>query len=150
MASHTLRSDSTRVNLVTMVVLRVVSAGLLLTMGWIHYYLWAYVGFNTGVVGVLFLINGIVSALLALAVLFMPGRMLGITAALSSLFTLGTLAALLGSMWFGLFGFYESVQTPLVPTTLVIEPIGVIVLAVLAVVAARQDGMWRWLPSKQQ
>lgn len=150
MASHTMRSDNARVSFAVMVALRVVGAGLLATMGWIHFYLWAYGGFGEGLVGVLFLINGIVGGLLAIAVLFMPGRLLGITAALSSLFTLGTLAALLGSMWFGLFGFYESTQTPLVPTTLVIEPLGVIALAVLATVAARQDGLWSWLPTKAE
>lgn len=149
MASHAMRTGTARGTVVATVALRVVGAGLLLAMGWIHWYLWAYSQYDTvPVIGPLFLINGIAGALLAIVVLVVPGRMLGITATLSSLFTLGTLAALLVSMFWGLFGLQESIQGPLVPTTLVVEPLGVIVLAALAVFATRTAGMWNWLPGR--
>src|ERR1700754_263753 len=92
-----------------MVVLRILGAAGLLGMAYIQYHLWG-IGYNTvSLIGPLFLVNAIVGALLAIAVLVVPGRMLGITATLSSLFTLGTLAALLVSLFWGLFGFKESV-----------------------------------------
>lgn len=149
MASHILRSESTRGHVVLTVVLRVLGAALLLGMAWIHWYLWAYSSYDTvPVIGALFLINAIVGVVLAVGVCAVPGRMLGIVGALSSLFVLGTLVALVVSMAWGLFGLQETLQGPLVPTTLVVEPLGVIVLAVLAAVAARRDGMWAWLPSR--
>jgi cation transport ATPase len=149
MASHAMRTGTARANAVVTMGLRIVGAGLLLAMAWIHWYLWAYSQYDSvPVIGPLFLINAIVGALLAIAVLAAPSRMLGITATLASLFTLGTLAALLVSIFWGLFGLQESLQGPLVPTTLTVEPLGVIVLAVLAVVATRSAGMWNWLPNR--
>lgn len=147
MASHVMRTETSRGHLVLTVGLRIVGAALLLGMAWIHWYLWAYSSYDTvPVIGPLFLINAILGVLLAIAVCAAPGRMLAIAGALSSLFVLGTLVALLVSLWWGLFGLQESLQGPLVPVTLVVEPLGVIVLAVLAAVAARRDGMWNWLP----
>jgi hypothetical protein len=149
MASHTMHRETARGHLVLMVALRIAGAALLLGMAWIHWYLWAYDQYDTlTVIGPLFLINAVVGALLAIAVCAMPARMLGITATLSSLFVLGTLVALLVSMFWGLFGLSESIQGPLVRTTLVVEPLGVIVLAVLAGVASRRDGMFNWVPSR--
>jgi hypothetical protein len=68
-----------------------------------------------------------------IAVLVSPGRFLSLVAGLSCLFDLGTLAALILSLTVGLFGFDESLVTPLVPTTLIVESIGVVALAVLVV-----------------
>ncbi|HEX5400879.1 MAG TPA: hypothetical protein VFX16_01110 [Pseudonocardiaceae bacterium] len=141
------RPAPARGNVVLTVGLRIVGAVLLVGMAWIHYHLWG-IGYNTvSLIGPLFLVNAIVGALLAIAVLAVPGRMLGITATLSSLFTLGTLAALLVSLFWGLFGFKESIGAPLLKTTLVVEGAGVIILAILGALAARGDGMWQWLPT---
>ncbi len=142
--SGTVRPATTRSNVVLAVALRIVGAALLVGMAWIHYHLWGLGYSSVSLIGPLFLTNAIVGVLLALAVLFIPGRLLGITSALSSLFTLGTLAALLVSIFWGLFGFDETFQGPLVKTTLVVEIAGVIVLALLAGVAARRNGMWNW------
>ncbi|HEY3752270.1 MAG TPA: hypothetical protein VGL80_24060 [Pseudonocardiaceae bacterium] len=141
------RPATARGNFLLTVGLRVVGAALLLGMAWIHYHLWG-IGYNTvSLIGPLFLVNAIVGVVLAIAVCAVPGRMLGIMATLSSLFTLGTLAALLVSMFWGLFGFKETTAAPLLKTTLVVEAAGVIILAILGVLAARGDGMWKWLPT---
>jgi hypothetical protein len=127
--------------------LRIIGALLLLGMAWLHYFLWQSDDYSSvNVIGPLFLVNVVIGVLLAGAVCTVPNRVLGVTAALSSLFTLGTLAALLVSMVWSLFGFRESTQGPLVKTTIAIEALGVIVLAVLAALGARRAGMWRWLP----
>jgi hypothetical protein len=146
----TVRPAAARGNLVLTVGLRIVGAALLVGMAWIHYHLWG-IGYNTvSLIGPLFLVNAIVGALLAIAVLVVPGRMLGITATLSSLFTLGTLAALLVSMFWGLFGFKETTGAPLLKTTLLVEAAGVVFLAILGLLAARGDGMWKWLPNSTE
>jgi hypothetical protein len=145
--SGTVRPTTVRSHLVVMITLRVVGALLLLGMAWIHYHLWN-VGYNTvSLIGPLFLVNAIVGVALAVAVCVVPNRMLGIASSLSSLFTLGTLAALVVSLFWGLFGFHETVQAPLLRTTLFVEALGVLALAGLAALAARAEGMWRWLPS---
>lgn len=140
--SETVRPAAARSNVVVLVATRIVGAALLVGMAWIHYHLWGEGYSSVSLIGPLFLTNAIAGVLLALVVLLIPGRMLGVTAALSSLFTLGTLAALLVSIFWGLFGFTESFQGPLVTTTLVVEIAGV---AALAALAARAGGMWGWL-----
>lgn len=148
--SHTADKAQTRASAVLLLVLRIIGAGLLGGMAWIHYDLWTQSGSSSDAginfVVALFLVNAIVGALLAIAVLVIPGRMLSVTAAVSSLFTFGTLMALLVSIWWGLFGYTESFQNPLVPPTIVEEVAAVIVLAVLAVFAGRANGMWSWVP----
>ena len=130
-----------------LVALRIVGALTLLGMAYIHYHLWG-IGYNTvSLIGPLFLVNAIASAILAIAVVTVPRGLLGITSALSSLFTLGTLAALLVSLFWGLFGFKETTAAPLLKTTLLVEGVGVLVLAILAALAARGEGLWRWLPA---
>lgn len=149
MTSHTLRTETARGRVVLMVAMRIVGAALLLGMAWIHWYLWAYSEYDTvPVIGPLFLINAIVGAVLAIAVCAVPARLLGVTAGLSSLFVLGTFGALIVSMVWGLFGLQETVQGPLVPTTLWVEPLGFVVLGILAGLAVRFDGLLSWLPGK--
>lgn len=146
--TQTAQQGTTRRNVVLLVTLRIIGAGLLVGMAWIHYDLWTESGHSTNAgvnfVVTLFLVNAIIGALLAIAVLVMPTRMLGITATLSSLFTFGTLIALLVSIFWGLFGYTETFQNPLVPPTIAEEAVAVIMLAVLAGVAARATGMWKW------
>ena len=145
--SETLRPATARWQPALLSALRIVGALLLLGMAWIHYFLWQSDDYSSvNVIGPLFLVNVIIGVALAVAVCSVPGRVLGVTSALSSLFTLGTLAALLVSMVWSLFGFRESAQGPFVKTTIAVEALGVIVLAVLAAVSARRSGMWRWLP----
>lgn len=143
------RAGSTRGNAVILIALRIVGAALLVGMAWIHYHLWGLGYSSVPLIGPLFLVNAVVGVLLAVAVLALPGKLLSITATLSSLFTLGTLAALVVSMVWSLFGFHETPGAPLLKTTLIVEGAGVIVLAVLAMLAARGNGMWKWLPNSR-
>lgn len=142
--SHTVEKAGARGNVALMVTLRIIGAALLVGMAWIHYDLWTESGhsnqFGLNFVVTLFLVNAIVGVLLAIAVLVIPRRMLGITSVLSSLFTLGTLVALLVSIFWGLFGYTETFSNPLVPPTIVEEAAAVIVLAVLGWLAVRANG----------
>jgi hypothetical protein len=126
--------------------LRVIGAALLAAMAAIHLYLYVngYQGVPT--IGLLFLLNGIGGGILTIAVLAVPRRFLGVVGLLGALFELGTLAALIASIAVpgGLFGFQESTQALLVPTTLWVESAGVVVLAALAWVAGF-DGIKRAL-----
>ncbi|KUO09724.1 hypothetical protein [Streptomyces sp. DSM 15324] len=116
-------------------VLRLAGAGLTAAMAAIHLRLWAegYRGLDT--IGPLFLLNGVVGLLLALALLGTPVRRLAPVAAVTALFTAGTLGALVLSLTTGLFGFVESMDAELVRPTVYVEAAGVAVLAVLTVVA---------------
>jgi hypothetical protein len=63
---------------------------------------------------------------------------------LSLLFMVGTLLALVFALTIGLFGIRETLDFQLVPTTLVVESIGTIVLVVTtAVVFQMRRGAWR-------
>lgn len=114
---------------------RVLGALLLLAMGGIHLYLvLTVVG---GVLGGLFVLNAIGGLLLAIALLAAPRRLLPTASVLSLLFMAGTLVALVLALTVGLFGITEQLSFELVPTTLVVESIGTIVLAVTTAVAFR-------------
>ena len=107
---------------------RVLSALLLLTMGGIHLYL-VLTGFG-GLLGVLFVLNAIGGVVLAIAMIAAPRRLLPLASVLGLLFMAGTLLALVLALTVGLFGIHEQLGTQLVPTTLIVESIGTIVLAV--------------------
>ena len=117
--------------------LRLIGAALLAGMAAIHVYLYLNGYQSVPTIGLLFLLNGIGGAILTIAVLAAPRRFLGVVALLGALFELGTLAALVASILVpgGLFGFQESTQAFLVPTTLWVESAGVVVLALLSGVA---------------
>ncbi|MER7461933.1 hypothetical protein [Streptomyces sp. NPDC097981] len=115
--------------------LRLLGAGLTAAMAAIHLRLWATGYADLHVIGVLFLLNGIGGALLALALAAAPARHLGAVAALTGLFTAGTLAGLVLALTSGLFGFTESPDAELVRPTLVVESAGAVTLAALAVLA---------------
>jgi hypothetical protein len=116
---------------------RGLSAALLLAVGGSHLLLW-FVGYGAiPWIGVSFLINAVGGLLLAAAMIAVRPRHLPITAALGSLFIAGTLGALTLALTVGLFGFVDGLTTPLVPTTLVLELAGVVMLTATAVVATR-------------
>ena len=116
---------------------RILSARALLAMGGIHLYL-VFDGVG-GVLGVLFVLNAIGGLLLAVAVLAAPRRFLLLASLLGLLFMAGTLLALVLALTVGLFGITETIDFTLVPTTLVVESIGSIVLAVTTVLAYRMQ-----------
>jgi hypothetical protein len=114
------------------------SALLLLVMGGIHTYLVLFAGFG-GLLGKLFVLNGIGALVLAVAILVARRGFLALVSVASLLFLGGTLLGLLIALLApaGLLGIHESTTTQLVPTTLVVESIGVVVLAVTSWLAVR-------------
>ncbi|MEU6933593.1 hypothetical protein [Streptomyces sp. NPDC046385] len=113
------------------VLLRLTGVALTATMAAIHLYLWGDGYRYLATIGVLFLLNGIVGCVLAAALLVTPARFLEPVAAVTALFTAGTLGALVLSLTTGLFGFKEVVEANLVVPTLAVETAGVLVLAAL-------------------
>lgn len=122
--------------------LRVAGAMLSAAMAGIHLYLWVEGYRDIPTIGLLFLLNGIGAGVLTVALLAVPGRLLGPLAALGALFTAGTLGALILSLTVGLFGFQEFPQVPLVTSTLAVESVGTVVLAALAATLARPTREW--------
>ena len=114
---------------------RVLSAIALLAMGGIHLYL-VFNGVG-GLLGALFVVNAIGALVLAIAIMVLRGRILSLAAVLSLLFMVGTLLALVLALTVGLFGIHEVLSFTLVPTTLVVESIGTIILAVTVVLVLR-------------
>jgi len=88
----------------TLIVWRVLSALLLLTMGGIHLYL-ALKG--AGSLGKPFWVNAVGGLVLAVAILVLRGRLLLLASALATLFMAGTLLALVLALTVGLFGIHE-------------------------------------------
>jgi hypothetical protein len=123
------------------IVWQALSALLLLVMGAIHLYL--VLNGVGGVLGVLFALNAVGALVLAIALVVLRRRPLLVASVLSLLFMVGTLLALLLALTVGLFGIRETLTFQLVPTTLVVESIGTIVLVVttaLLVGRARRVG----------
>jgi hypothetical protein len=120
---------------VTVLVLRLAGAGLTVAMAAIHLRLWADGYRELAAIGPLFLLNGILGGLLALALLAAPARLLRPVAGLAAAFVAGTLGALFLSLTVGLFGFTESWRAEFVTAAVVVEAAAVAVLTALAVAA---------------
>ena len=116
-------------------VLCIVSAIFLLATGVIHLAL-VFMG-TGGLLGVAFTLNGIAGIVLAIAMVVLRGRLLQLATVLSLLFLIATLFALILALTVGLFGVTESWDGRLVPQTVVIESIGIVVLAVTTAVVLR-------------
>jgi hypothetical protein len=112
----------------TLMAWRLLSAMMLLVMGGIHLYL-VFDGVG-GLLGGLFVVNAVGALVLAIAIIVLRGRLLLLATGLSLLFMVGTLLALVLALTVGLFGIHEIFSFKLVPTTLVVESIGTIILAV--------------------
>jgi hypothetical protein len=119
----------------TLMIWRLLSAIMLVVMGGIHLYL-VLDGVH-GLLGELFVLNAVGALVLAIAILVLRGRLLLLATVLSLLFMVGTLLALLLALTVGLFGIHEVLSFKLVPTTLVVESIGTIILAATAVLMSR-------------
>ncbi len=122
-------------NRTVLTVMRILSAIVLVAVGGIHLFL-VFDGVG-GVLGVLFVLNAIAGLVLAIGMLVLRGRLLVITGILSVLFVLATLVALLLALTVGLFGITETWDFTLVPESVIIESIGVVVLAIATLVAVR-------------
>ena len=117
--------------------LRVVGAVLLLAIAVIHGYLWQQGYRGIAVIGPAFLLDTVLGALGAVAVLLAPRRLLPWAAVAGAVFALGTLAALVLSTTVGLFGLVESTQAQLWWESFWVAAAATAVLAVLAVLAWR-------------
>jgi len=115
---------------------QILSALFLVAMGGIHLYLAAN-GVD-GLLGVLFILNAVGAVVLAIAMVVMRRRLLLVASVLSTLFTVGTLLALVLALTVGLFGIGESLQGRLVPTALVVESLGTVVLLVTTALVFRR------------
>lgn len=110
----------------TLMAWRLLSAIVLLVMGAIHLYL-VFNGVG-GTLGALFVLNAVGALVLAIAVIVLRERLLALATVLSLLFLVGTLLALVLALTVGLFGIHEVLSFTLVPTTLVVESIGTVIL----------------------
>jgi hypothetical protein len=119
-----------------MTLLRILSAILLLVVGGIHLFL-RFEG-TGGVLGVLFVLNGIAAIVLAIGMFALRGRLLRLATVLSLLFLLASLASLLLALTVGLFGIHEVWSYTLVPQTVVADALGVVVLAITTAVVFRK------------
>lgn len=112
----------------TLWVMRFLSAILLLAAGLIHLYL-VFNGVG-GFLGIMFVLNGVAGVALAVGMVLLRGRLLQLATVLSLLFMIASLLALVLALTVGLFGIHETWDFTLVPQTVVVESIGVVVLAV--------------------
>ncbi|WP_426515995.1 hypothetical protein ACPPVQ_15345 [Diaminobutyricibacter sp. McL0618] len=127
--------------------MRVLSAIVLLVIAGIHLFL-VFDGVG-GLLGVLFVLNVIAAVVLAVGMLVTRGGLLKIVTVLSLLFIIASLLALVLALTVGLFGIREIWTFTLVPETVVVEAIGIVVLAITTAmvlrtprgVAARQPQM---------
>jgi hypothetical protein len=114
---------------------QLVSALFLLAMGGIHLYL-VFNG-TGGILGILFVLNFAGGLVLAIAMVVARGWLLPVVSVLSLLFLVGTLLSLVLALTVGLFGIRSSLSYELAPTTLVVESIGAVVLAVTTALVLR-------------
>ena len=117
-------------------VMRVLSAILLLAVGGIHLFL-VFDGVG-GTLGVLFVLNAVAGIVLAIGMLVLRGRLLKLATVLGLLFLIASLASLLLALTVGLFGITEVWTFTLVPQTVVVDAIGIVVLAITTVVVFRR------------
>jgi hypothetical protein len=111
--------------------LAVAGAGLLVWSGVIHLQLWSDGYRSISVIGPLFLIQGIASIVLAVALVAF--RRLVLLAA-GAVLAVATAAGLLLSAGIGLFGYTESLAVPYAETSLAVEFTGGAVLAAAAAI----------------
>ncbi|MFD4960596.1 hypothetical protein [Microbacterium sp. NPDC058389] len=116
-------------------VMRILSAIALLAAGGIHLYL-VFNGVG-GILGVMFVLNAVGALVLAIGMLFLQGRLLQLATVLSLLFLIATLLALILALTVGLFGITETWDFMLVPETVIVESIGIVLLAVTTAMVLR-------------
>src|SRR3954453_21125039 len=117
------------------IVWQALSSLLLLAMGGIHLYL--VLNGVGGLLGALFVLNAVGALVLAIAIVALRRGPLLVASVLSLLFMVGTLLALVLALTIGLFGIRENLDFQLVPTPLVVESIGTIVLMVTTAMVFR-------------
>jgi energy-coupling factor transporter transmembrane protein EcfT len=115
---------------------RILSAALLVVIGGIHLFL--VVSGTGGILGVMFVLNGIAGIVLAIAILVLRGRLQLAATVFGLLFAIASLAALLLALTVSLFGITETWDYMLVPQTVVIDAVAVVVLGITTVLTLRR------------
>ena len=116
-------------------VMRILSAIVLFAIAAIHLFL-VFDGVG-GTLGVLFILNAVAGVVLGVGILALHGRLQRVATILGLLFAIASLLALLLALTVGLFGITEVWTFTLVPETVVVDAIGVVVLAITSVLALR-------------
>jgi hypothetical protein len=116
-------------------VVRIASAIVLLAIGGIHLFL--VLDGTGGILGLMFVLNGLAGIGLAAGLLLLRGRLLLLDTVLGLLFSIASLLALLLALTVGLFGITERWTRPLVPQTVVVDSVAVVVLAIASAVVTR-------------
>lgn len=107
---------------------RILSAILLFAVAAIHLFL-RFDGVG-GVLGLLFIVQAVIAIVGGVGMLVTKGALLRTASVLTFLFMIGSLAALLLALTVGLFGITEVWTFTLVPETVIVEAIGIVVLAI--------------------
>lgn len=116
------------------VLLRTVTAALAGTIAGIHLELWSGSGYrHIPTIGPLFVVNGIAGALLALACLALPLRVVRLAWAAIAGYAAATLASVLVSLNGGLFGFVETARAPLLAPSIAAEAAAIVIGAAAAI-----------------
>lgn len=118
-------------------VMRILSALALVAAGGIHLYL-ALNGVG-GILGVMFILNFVAGLVLAIGMLSLRGRLLQLATVLSLLFLIATLLALVLALTVGLFGITQDWDFTLVPETVIVESIGILILAATTFLVLRRQ-----------
>lgn len=118
-------------------VMRILSALALVAAGGIHLYL-ALNGVG-GILGVMFILNFVAGLVLAIGMLSLRGRLLQLATVLSLLFLIATLLALVLALTVGLFGITQEWDFTLVPETVIVESIGILILAATTFLVLRRQ-----------
>ena len=105
----------------------VVGAGLIVVSAIIHLHLWATGYRSKRTIGPLFLVQGAFGIILAISVALIRRVFIAV---LGALYAAGTIAALLVSVHYGLFGWRDSMNAPWAKTSLVVEGAAVVVLLI--------------------
>ena len=110
---------------IPLLLLRLASVGLLIAVGWVHLHLWQAGYRQISTIGPLFLVAGVGTPILAVAMLARPSRFVGLVG-------LGTVMGILGglivSINVGLFGFTESLSSPFAVESIVLELVTAVTL----------------------
>jgi hypothetical protein len=114
---------------------RILSAIILLAIAGIHLFL-VFDGVG-GTLGVLFIMNAVAGIVLLVAVVASHGALFRIAMVLSLLFVIASLLALVLALTVSLFGITETWTFTLVPETVIVDSIGVAVLAIATAIAFR-------------
>ena len=115
--------------------MQILSAIVLISIAGIHLFL-VFDGVG-GVLGVLFILNAISGIVLGVGMLALRGRLVQLASGLSLLFVIASLLSLVLALTVGLFGITETWTFTLVPQTLVVDGIGIVVLAVTSALTLR-------------